>query len=1268
MIDELVAVAPESYPTVQAMTPDGEWVFSAEGGVLAFLHVGTTHPGNTTFPAPELRISMPDAEKRVQVGSLGVLASDLALDPDLDLSDDPPTLPAGTPPETSSLTDVDANDIVYVAGGHLGLWAIEAHPVAGYQNRAVRIDNSGNLQVATQYSKRFCTDVEVVEIEGEPFLLALFARRDRNLLRAYPLGDVRAALHAARGSTNDPPDLGHETLGVRSFYFKRHPQQGPNVIVDSENVTRAASYAMSMAVDTSPDVSDGVGDALLGDPVDVYVANLSGGLVRFRLYVDSSGGSTQVVGFRTDGPVFGTGVVPPAGVPRAYHEVASTDGGVEVNDSGLPAQWFLNHESRVTQRSAQFDELIRSDPPYFMDVAVQNELGGHYLYCAVGHLGWIRFDLAAHAFGYGMPIDHLEGRPAVPRDINGRPSGAQVFFNAKWFREIELERPTSSPFTEPFDAGNRTLANALHAWTLDLTKVGVGPEERMALVVNYSSKPWTLEPRVKGPGRVLNQNFQQLGGWDLTYPGLWHREGAARVGNVIAVFDDVAPTGGLDLPFRYDGGDVVTKNASGVDLANVTQATAVGGETLVVPYDQPDNGDPFFERIRILHTHAHAEDNGAPMVPNRVVLGNVCVSFIKVGAGTTNAVATYPAIVRDKTQMPGRYAFGAAFADAGDGNVVLQGNNDFPIFPSAPVVSLGLETGTGTLASLAAPTEPWPDPQDKRLDSGIQCDERCQFVLDGPSGTQEQWVIGDRTVPNISGTPYYFAKHSVEPQPSGIPTIKLLSQWLLGRHNNMWGTDEHGYYRSMTSHPALDAFTLGVMSGPGIGPDPDGFDPLGTTANTFLTGTAMGSPDGVLVIGRNTILEYLPTQTAGEPAMGLGFIAPFRDGPWEREAAAGVDLPSDQPRSLDWAFTLNSHPEWNGVHYPRRTSPVAGSSLARSQQLFWAEPSPLLTDSEPDFAGRIRARLIQPITEAATTFTFLPKVTSLGLDPAGAADGLVLGAPCGYASCPPDLSVILGTKLAVDPNDPWPIDSSTGSVIAGSWGASYHFLPIPAAYNAAPPWDAQYRRGFVSLWQISGDPAFPTTDAAGNDHGVDPWSRARRATDPTSANAWHPTERPAGSPDLDPLFLEGVGSCAFQLQFLDLVDGDGNDRSFALVADFAGSVQVFDITDLLQSSIGPRTPFSVWTAPPDPLELRRPNVFDVAADRLDDPTRANVYIACSRMGVHVITFDADDGFVLQAEHMVMPGSAHSVSIREIGSERLLLVDDLSAGYRFYRRP
>jgi len=1243
------------------MSPDGSWVFSAEGGVLAFVYVGGDTPATLSFPPPPdpPHVQMGAAEKRLQLRSLGVLTAELALDPGLDLSDEPKTLPPGEPPEKYWPTDADYEDILYVAGGHLGLWAIEAHPIAQYDNHAVRLD-AGGPNGSPGEIHRFCTEVEVVEINGEEFLLALFARRDDNLLRVYRLQECRQALDQVRSGPPNASDLGHEVQAVASLAIDRHPQQGPDVYVGPRNATLAASYALSVAIDPAPDLSDLVGAGQTTPPVDVYVAALSGGLVRFRLF--AVGSPSTVIAFETHGPVFGSDVVAPQGV--AYHLPVRVLNGVQVNTSDLPAQWFLNHEARITTRSVRHGEISRSDPPYFMDVAVQNEQGAHYLYCAMGHLGWLRFDLAAHHFEYGMEIDHLEGRPAVARDATtGVPSTAPVLVSeTAWRRVFDLDRPTSSPFLEPFEIGDAEKPNAMHAFQVALTRVGVGSQERTALVVNFYASPWTVEPRIKGPGRRLDQTFGQIGSTELEYLPLWRRETAS----CIAVYDDL---GNLTLPFRYvlNGGvgQIVSRDLAGNDLANHTRATRVGGESLHVPFLQPDNGDPTRERLRVLHTdNVLVYDPGSqnPDNPYKLQRGNVCVSFIDLGgAGTNDPNAQYPAIVRRQTQMTGRYAFGASFASIDGGNLVVQGNNDFPVDPSAPVVSLGLETGAGSLGQLAPPTTTWTNPQDKRLDSGIQHDERSHFVLPAAGGGQELWMIGDRTVPLERGTFYYFGKHSYQSTPSGVPVVDLVGQWNLRRVRSRYGFDLHGYYRSMTSDPGFDAYTVAAASS--VGTAPDQLDPMSGPAETFLTASRIGSPDGVMLFGRDTMLQHLPFLLMETPQ-------DFRDDPWLREFDIHFNpnppIPPP-PRSPDWTFTLNSHPEWNNLDYPRRAAVQPNGSLAHSQQLFHHIPEPELTYTEPDFAGRTQDHLaVFPLKEIVSTYTFLPKFTALPLDAAGNSHAQVLGAPCGYASCPPNLSNALETVLAIDPNDPFP------TLPNSNWGQNYHFLPIPSEYNATPPWADQFRRGFVSLWQMSGPPAFPTYTDPQNPTttilDVDPWSRARRGTDPTPPNAWHPIERPAGSPDLDPLFLLGEGSSAFQLHFVDLTNDELESRHFALVVDFNGTVQAFDISDLLLQSLGPRGPVDVWDAPLDPLELHPPNIFDLATASTGDPGSVEVYVACTRVGVQVVTFDADTFFGGTTQRLVTPGSPHSVSVREWPQGKLLLVDDLMAGYRFYREP
>jgi len=87
---------------------------------------------------------------------------------------------------------------------------------------------------------------------------------------------------------------------------------------------------------------------------------------------------------------------------------------------------------------------------------------------------------------------------------------------------------------------------------------------------------------------------------------------------------------------------------------------------------------------------------------------------------------------------------------------------------------------------------------------------------------------------------------------------------------------------------------------------------------------------------------------------------------------------------------------------------------------------------------------------------------------------------------------------------------------------------------------------------------------------------------------------------------------------------------------------------------------------PSPRDNRPPNLYDLAIDRADNGLSANIYVACSRVGVEVVNFDADTGFSTETQRLVTSGEAHSCTIRDRAGQKVLLVGDLSGGYRFYR--
>lgn len=1261
LIDELADVHPFSYPVAQAMTPDGRWVFSAEGGAITRLEFGGQNPSNTTFTPPENNapfLAAPSTPKRVQLGSEAVIAAEMVLDPELDLSDDGPG---------SSPNDDDANDIIYVAGGHQGLWAIEAHPGTAHQNRAVRLDNSGDKNPATQHSLRFCTSVAIMEVDGEQFVIALFARRDKNLLRAYPLQAARDALGLARASAATPPDVGHEIAGATSCYFKAHPYQAPDVVLNGENVTWAGCYGMNLAVDQDPRpwVPDGgpIPGGIDDGAAEVYVAAMSGGLVRYRFYMTNPGGGAGgaiLKKYRTWGPVFGTDVDTGPGGVSAYDDQDSLMNGMPVNSSGLPVHFFRNFASRVVTRSTRHGEVQRCDPPYFMDVAVQNNAEGHYLYAACGHLGWFRFDIGQDDFKFGIPIEHHEGAPSIQRNSGGAPL-VQMETVARFLREVDIDAPSpvaptveSSPIFEPFDfdtiasgAAGHLARNGSHANRLALTRIGTGSDVRTVLVVTYRPLPWTQSGRQKGPGRVLDQTFVHIGGFDPAFLKLWHQEESFRT--VTVAYDRVSSGAALLPTYSIVPGSPASIHAGS---PNATQAMFIGGDSLFVHPSQQDhdNGSPTNESLRILHSNKVLKilPPGAPGNPNpneKVIttLSAVCMAFMDLSAPVASpppTLAAFPHFVRSSDEIQGRYNFGTTFALLDD-DVVIQANNDFPVQASGLAWTDNIESPSGSVR-VEGGGAPGTG-QDKRLDTGIQCDDESQFIRNG----NEQWVIGDRTITNFVGTFFYFAKHSLT-YASGVPTFAMDKQWVVEEPWDRNGDNPDPYYSTGTSNAQFDAWTSAVvsaMAGSVTG------DPPGPVAETYLTMSRCGTPDGVALIGKDILVDELDLVPGGLTQQDVIEFDAGND-PWEIRLAT--------PRSEWWAFTLNSHPEWDNTQFQFQANPPPGSSLGRTQQIAFVDPKPPLENGlGEEFENRVSYG-IGPIIEVATTRTHQCRLELFSGTGTGEEDEWVLAAPSAFASCPPEIDNALGGPWARDPANAFP---TTG----------FEFLPIPAGYRPDPIWAAQYRKGFVMLWQMSGPPAFPLFEPmSGPMLEVDPWSRARRAAHPTPPSATYGTdERPAGSSMLDPLFLVGDGTAAFRLYFVDL-DSDGSGtvetRKYAFVVDFTGTIQVFDVTDILdvRDPAGYRSPVHVWVAPRDPLELRLPNLYDIAIDKAASGLGANIYVACSRVGVEIVNFDPDTGFSTETVRLVTSGEAHSCTIRERAGQKVLLVGDLSGGYRFYR--
>ena len=354
---EQLAVHPRSRMRGMATSRDAEWIYISEGGMLTVIK-STDDFGQYA----EEGFREPFGHKQSSMGEYGVLASRMMLDPEAD--DDPgPNVPGVLP-----------KNLLYVAGGRDGLWVVEADVTPGNPTRAWRIDDSGNTNPATQNSRRWCADVDVVTVQGVDYLVAVFGKKSGSRLRFYELDVVRDRADVANGW----PEMGGgvELVADLQVSLRDHPFP-PNDYPE----TYGRSVAVSMGVDVDRSTPG-------QETADVYVAMVHHGIARVRVADIAS----PVV---TWGPVFG-------------------DGTWYFTDPGHGA---LYGHATLEQNEDWIDpsntpEIHRREGPAFTDVAVyRGTVGGtplHQLYAAVDHLHWVVFDLTG-TFDHQMPVLHHEG-------------------------------------------------------------------------------------------------------------------------------------------------------------------------------------------------------------------------------------------------------------------------------------------------------------------------------------------------------------------------------------------------------------------------------------------------------------------------------------------------------------------------------------------------------------------------------------------------------------------------------------------------------------------------------------------------------------------------------------------------------------------------------------------------------------------------------------------------------------------------------------------
>lgn len=355
---EPVATFGSSRMRALTCTPDGYWIYEAEGAVVRVLDTWDEVRGEHSLDGFS-------GAKSFQVGRLGVLPSALCLDPD-----------AGAPPVGGPA------DLLYVAAGRDGLWVAQADTRPGLPNLAWRVDDSGSGVPGDQDGRRWCVAVDTVEVGGERYLAALFARKDASRLRLYPLDLVRALanpLHA---------EVGHELAPSLQVGLGAHPQAptagaGPSF---------GRSLALGMAVDST---TNGAGAPI----ADVYIALGHHGLARVELRPTSTG----VTGSATYGPVFGSG--------SAYE----LDQAHDLIPAHLDPALYGSLVYETARPYLDAPRVDRVELPQVTSVAVlRADVDGRpslHLVATVDHLFWLAFDLAAQPFAPDTPILHHAGDP-----------------------------------------------------------------------------------------------------------------------------------------------------------------------------------------------------------------------------------------------------------------------------------------------------------------------------------------------------------------------------------------------------------------------------------------------------------------------------------------------------------------------------------------------------------------------------------------------------------------------------------------------------------------------------------------------------------------------------------------------------------------------------------------------------------------------------------------------------------------------------------------
>lgn len=405
---------PASRARTIACNADGTWYFIAEGGMMTFIETV-----DATGAFVDTNFKLADGSKKVRIGDFGILPCRMLLDPMA------ATVPSAGP-----------NDYIYIAAGRDGLWMMEAN-VTSSTNQAWLVDDSGDLNPATQNSRRWCSDVDVMTVNNDRYLVATFGRKSQSRLRVYKLDTVQAI--ATTGGAPIAP--------LVQVKLKNHPDLVPHAF---EAYEFGRSVAGALCIDQNQNALDPEGTPLDPEEADVYVAMGHHGMLRVHFTAPHL-------------------TVPPTATPSVeWGPIMGEDTYYETQYGNVYGH-LLYRDSPNLHPYLGSAVLERAERPFFFDLLVDREIADRtHIYVTVDHLGWMRFDLLNDTWGSSMPINHHEGRIVVRDYVAGaNPESIEM---VSQFEES----------VEPVEMG--------YATGLDLVE-HPDPDTGPILAVTYSNSP-----------------------------------------------------------------------------------------------------------------------------------------------------------------------------------------------------------------------------------------------------------------------------------------------------------------------------------------------------------------------------------------------------------------------------------------------------------------------------------------------------------------------------------------------------------------------------------------------------------------------------------------------------------------------------------------------------------------------------------------------------------------------------------------------------------